>query len=496
MRLLSLKALRILKESMDSMHILVVGDVILDRYIEGPVHCISREALVPIVSVERIRENLGGAGNALANLTGLGVRVSVCSALGRDPAGVLIREKLRQPNVRKCVLLERSLPTPVKVRVVSKKHQIARIDTEIALPLDDHESESLLTDAISILDSCTIDAVVISDYGLGVCSAALISPLVALSRKRGILVLVDPRGADWRKYEGATLVCPNLKELGDAARIPVKNDDDVVLSASRMVLDQFELQRLLVTRSKRGISLVSTRNVVHIPTRIQEVRDVSGAGDTVIACCAAFLTAGLDPEEAARIANIAAGIVVRKWGTIPIEAYELEDELTHGDKRGPSSGKIFSRTQILRSVAEWKKNGLRVVFTNGCFDIIHRGHIHCIECARSFGDKLVVAVNSDDSVHRLKGKDRLFIPQEDRTAILAAIQAVDAVVIFEEDTPEALLREMRPHILVKGGDYLPESLLGRKWVERVEIVPLVAGKSTTALIREIRKTTIQEGVGR
>jgi D-beta-D-heptose 7-phosphate kinase/D-beta-D-heptose 1-phosphate adenosyltransferase len=333
----------------------------------------------------------------------------------------------------------------------------------------------------------TADAVILSDYAKGALSPKLCQAVIALARERGIPVLVDPKDRDFAKYAGATTICPNLQELGLATGVDRNNLAELLASAQRLV-SQLGIDFMTVTMSEKGIRVLYPDSVFHSPTRAREVFDVTGAGDTVIATLAASLAGGLDAETAVTLANIAAGIVVAKTGTAPISRNELVAEFTASTQmKGPD--KILDLQHLLVRLAEWRANGDRIVFTNGCFDILHVGHITLLEQCREFGDKIVIGVNSDASVKRLKGPTRPVVGENERARILAALGSTDAVVIFDEATPLELIRCVRPDVLVKGGDYTTSTIVGADdvvtWGGRVEIVPTVIGASTTSTIRKM-----------
>jgi D-beta-D-heptose 7-phosphate kinase/D-beta-D-heptose 1-phosphate adenosyltransferase len=329
----------------------------------------------------------------------------------------------------------------------------------------------------SLLEENAVQVLILSDYGLGFCTPQLSAAAIRSARSRNIPVLVDPRSDDWSKYRGATVVTPNLSELATVCG-PVPNENMAVARAGENIRRKTALDWLLVTRSSQGMTLIGETGVIHVPARPVEVFDVSGAGDTVIACVAAGAAGGLTMDEAVRFSNEAAQIVVTKAGTYPIAATDL--------LAAPRS-KIFceSREFAAEICRKWKKEGKRVVFTNGCFDILHAGHVESLERARELGDRLIVGLNSDRSVKALKGEKRPINREEDRAHVLAALRAVDLVVVFDEDTPEKLLSELQPQFLVKGGDYKADQLPGRQWVEEVVILPLLPGRSTTEAIRRL-----------
>jgi D-beta-D-heptose 7-phosphate kinase/D-beta-D-heptose 1-phosphate adenosyltransferase len=322
--------------------------------------------------------------------------------------------------------------------------------------------------------------VILSDYGKGVISDSISRHVIETCNKLGKITIVDPKGADWNKYSGATIITPNVKELAEVAKTKVRNNDDDITAIGQRVRDKYNLKYLVVTRSDKGISVLAQDSVVHTPTQAKEVFDVSGAGDTVVATMACALSAKASIEEAVSIANIAAGVVVSKAGTAPITL----DELTRAIY-GKESDYNVPLEPLLALLAEHRKNGKKIIFTNGCFDILHRGHVDYLRKAKALGDILVVGLNSDASVKRLKGDTRPINKEDDRAFVLSGLNSVDYVVIFDENTPKELLSKVKPNILVKGGDYTPETVIGKEYAEKVVIIDFVDGYSTTATIERI-----------
>jgi D-beta-D-heptose 7-phosphate kinase/D-beta-D-heptose 1-phosphate adenosyltransferase len=473
----------ILRAGLEKVKVLVVGDLILDRTYRGPVERISPEAPIPVVHVTSSSNGLGGAGNVAHNLSRLGCKAVLAGTVGRDPEGFMLKEMLEEKGINTPCLLETAKVTTTKTRVVSARQQMLRLDFEQTEAIGATEEKRLLAKVKEEIEK-GVGSVILSDYGKGVCTPGVCRQVIDLCHGARIPVIVDPKGIDWEKYRRAWMVTPNLNELGRALGEDVPNEDGAVESAGLRLKQRWDLSNLLVTRSDRGMTLFSEEGVLHEPALAREVFDVSGAGDTVVAVTAAFVSAGAATPESIRAANTAAGFVVGKAGTYAIGAGELLGEL---DGDGGSSSKVKTLEEASWAVRRWKHEGRNVVFTNGCFDILHVGHVHCLEKAKSFGDRLVVGLNSDESVRRLKGKNRPLMNQNDRAAILSALECVDMVVIFDEDTPLRLIRALTPAVLVKGGDYRPEDVVGRDVVEesggRVEIVPILVGKSTTDILR-------------
>jgi D-beta-D-heptose 7-phosphate kinase/D-beta-D-heptose 1-phosphate adenosyltransferase len=479
------RLLELIESGFAAFRILVIGDVMLDRSIWGNVDRISPEAPVPVLRSVRTTNSPGGAANVAMNLVGLGVRVSQAGFWGDDSEMRQLAAILTAAGVDASGMIVAVQSTISKTRIVSRNQQLLRLDVESGAPHTEAEKQALLERSIAL--ARTADAIILSDYAKGALSAQLCQAVIALARERGIPVLVDPKGRDFSKYAGATTICPNLQELGLVAGI-APNDLEQLLPAGQQLVAQLGIDYLTVTMSEKGIRVLYADSFFHSPTRAREVFDVTGAGDTVIAALAASLAAGLDPETGVNLANIAAGIVVAKTGTAPIARSELVAEFTKSTQmKGPD--KILDLDHLLVRLAEWRANGERIVFTNGCFDILHVGHITLLEQCREFGDKIVIGVNSDASVRRLKGPTRPVVGERDRARVLAALGSTDAVVIFDEATPADLIRQIRPDVLVKGGDYTASTIVGADdvttWGGRVEIVPTVIGVSTTNTIQKM-----------
>lgn len=473
----------------------VIGDLMLDRYLYGSVERISPEAPIPVVKFQSERSVLGGAGNVVANLCGLGADVKFFAQLGDDPEAREVLGLLGALNDRRRGSVElfpsHKETTTVKTRVIGNgRQQMMRLDHEDILPLGP-ELEGELLSRLSGLGAGRLDAVILSDYDKGMCSPSVCRRVIEMCRTRHIPVFVDPKGADWGRYAGAELVTPNVKELSDAAGVSISNDEDEALAAqARKVRSSFGLNNLLVTRSEKGSTFVGEQECFDEPSQAVDVYDVSGAGDTVIATVAFFRAYGVDWRNCCRLSNAAAQVVIGRAGTYPISYRELKDLcLSRMEASSPFSAgqKIFDAAAAVRLVKEWKEQGKKVVFTNGCFDVFHAGHVDSLTRARALGDRLLVGLNSDRSVRNLKGDTRPINSEQNRAAVLAALECVDAVVIFDENTPERLLSLIRPDVLVKGGDYRPERIAGAAHAGRVEILPLLPGLSSTSIIDKLRE---------
>jgi D-beta-D-heptose 7-phosphate kinase / D-beta-D-heptose 1-phosphate adenosyltransferase len=476
--------------------VLVVGDIMLDRYIHGEVERISPEAPVPIIRHARRYERAGGAANVAMNLAGLGCQTFLSGFWGSDAEQSELAAILERAGIDTVGIVSSSLPTISKTRIVGRMQQLLRLDVESRELPSAIEAQQLLDRATELVSK--VHAVILSDYAKGALSTALCGSVIRAARTAGVPVLADPKTPDFSKYIGATSVCPNLGELAQATGAPPHHTAELFAAAQKLVVEH-GFKFLTVTMSEKGISVIrpaseGNTGIYHSPARAREVFDVSGAGDTVIATLTAGLAAGLQIETAVDLANLAAGIVVGKVGTLPIASHELVAALT------PSSGltageKILDLDRIKLRVAEWRASGETIVFTNGCFDLLHVGHITLLEDCHRFGSKLVLGLNADASVCRLKGPARPIVGQRERARVMAALAAVDAVVLFEEDTPLELIRALKPNVLVKGGDYTVETVVGNEDViaagGRVEIVPNVEGFSTTNIVRKLAAHTVE-----
>jgi D-beta-D-heptose 7-phosphate kinase/D-beta-D-heptose 1-phosphate adenosyltransferase len=466
--------------------LLVVGDVMLDKYIWGDVRRISPEAPVPVVHATHKSHQPGGAANVAMNLARLGAKTQVIGYTGGDEDERLLLECLRSNGiVSRCVLSE-DFPTVTKLRIVGGRQQMLRLDSERLDARPKRDQDRLIEAVLAELPGC--DAVVLSDYAKGALTQEVCQTVIAQARKLEIPVLVDPKNADFTLYRGASTICPNLGEFSRAANLDT-HDINTLLDAAEEMVTRLGIDFLALTLSDKGIALVRPGSRILSPAVARQVFDVSGAGDSVVAVLALSLASGFTPEVAVRLANLAAGEVVGKVGTVPIEKHELLAALSpqialHAED------KVMSRDELVRRVALWRRNGERIVFTNGCFDLLHVGHIALIEQARRFGDRLIVAINSDASVSSLKGPSRPIVTESERARVLAALGAVDAIVIFGEPTPLEVVIATRPDVIVKGGDYTPETVVGAREVEswggQLKIVPTVEGFSTTRLIEKGR----------
>lgn len=484
--------LNLLEGEFSQLKVLVVGDIMLDRYIHGEVERISPEAPVPVLRHAQRYERAGGAANVAMNLAGLGCQSILAGFWGSDSEQSELQSLLDRAGVDTVGVVTSSLPTISKTRIVGRMQQLLRLDIESRDTPPEVEMDRLTERATSLVDK--VHAVVLSDYAKGALSRTLCESVIRAARAKGIPVLADPKTPDLSKYAGATSVCPNLGELSLATGIS-SHQIDALLDAGQSQVAQHGLEFLTVTMSEKGIGVLWPERRYHSPARAREVFDVSGAGDTVIATLAASLAGGLQVETAVDLANLAAGIVVGKMGTVPIAQHELIAALTPSTNL-TAGDKILDRERVAKRVAEWRASGETIVFTNGCFDLLHVGHITLLEDCRRFGTKLVLGLNADSSVCRLKGPTRPIVGERERARVMAALASVDAVVLFEEDTPLELIRTLQPNVLVKGGDYTIETVVGHEEViafgGRVEIVPTVEGFSTTNIVRKLMATQEKE----
>jgi D-beta-D-heptose 7-phosphate kinase/D-beta-D-heptose 1-phosphate adenosyltransferase len=462
--------------------VLVVGDVMLDKYIWGDVERISPEAPVPVVRTAFQEEKPGGAANVAMNLAGLGGCVAVCGFAGNDPDRERLEALLAKAGVEPLLTITPGVSTTTKLRVLSGNQQMMRLDTEAPPSQLAATHEELLGHALFVLPKTAV--LVLSDYAKGVLTEEVCQVLISQARKLGIPVLVDPKAHSFSRYCGATTVCPNRNELSAATGEP-SAELDRLLAAGQAMLSSLQAESMAVTLGEKGIAVLRQGLCQHFPAEVRQVYDVSGAGDTVIAVLALAMACGVEIETAAQVANVAAGIVISKVGTVPVQRAELLGALSK-QMAHPWDEKLVPLGRLLGRVGAWRAASERIVFTNGCFDILHIGHITLLEQARGKGDRLIVGLNTDSSVGRVKGPDRPVVDERERAKILAALSAVDAVVLFDEDTPLKLIEAIRPDVLVKGGDYTEEDAVGarevRAWGGRVELIPLVEGVSTTRLI--------------
>jgi len=477
--------------------VLVLGDVMLDRYVSGEVSRISPEAPIPVLRVTGARASLGGAANVAHNVAALGARAILVGVIGADDAGAEIERLVGTAGDRIDARLFASphRPTTVKTRFTTRgAHQLLRVDDEAIDPLDDESAAEVIRRFAQAITQS--DIVVLSDYAKGVLCDRLLRKIVALSRRARRPVIADPKRATFKAYRNVTVLTPNAQEVARATGVDAA-DDDGAERAARAALDVAACDAVIVTRSENGLTLVRRgMPALHLPARVQEVSDVSGAGDTFVAALAAALACDPDLEKATRLANIAAGISVARPGTAVVSGSDLAGELRRRNAIA-SDEKVMVVGTALWQIAEWRRQGLKIGFTNGCFDLIHPGHVHLLGQARAACDRLVVALNTDASVRRIKGPERPIQSAAARATVMSSLASVDLVVLFAEDTPLSLIEAIRPDVLVKGADYRPDQVVGadivRRHGGRVLLVELLPSQGTTATIERVRERTRAAG---
>src|SRR5436190_14098715 len=471
--------------------VLCVGDLMLDEFVYGEVARISPEAPAPVIAVQRSETNIGGAGNVARNIASLGARCIFIGLVGDDEAGAKLKTALAQQNLIESVLVcDPSRPTTRKVRFVSEHFSthMLRADWELAQPPSAEIEQNLIDAIVPLLPRA--DIVLLSDYAKGVLTAPVIRNVIEAARKLGKRVIVDPKNVNFAIYRGATLLTPNWKEFAEATRSRADSENSIA-EAAQDAMQLADCEAMLITQSEHGMTLVPRNGeAIHVPAHTVKVRDVSGAGDTVAAALAVSLAAGADWETALRMANAAAAVAVGKKGTAIVTSTELRRKILPHAFLAAEEKIIAAGGDLESHLLDWRKLGLRVGFTNGCFDILHPGHVKVLTAARGACDRLIVGLNSDASVKRLKGEGRPVQDQRARAEVLAALEAVDLVAIFEQDTPIELITRIRPSVLVKGGDYTREQVVGHEIVEaaggEVVLVDILAGHSTTSLVDRAR----------
>jgi len=476
-------------ERLKAARVLCIGDAMLDHYVYGQVERVSPEAPIPVLCIERELKTLGGAGNVLRNLVALGAAASFVSVIGNDDAGREIGRLLEaQEGAEIHVLVQPQRTTTVKTRYVAANQQLLRADRETAVPLDPYIREDLLRLARELVTTHSV--VIVSDYAKGVLTEGVALEIIRAAREAGAFVIVDPKGGDHIRYRGADLLKPNRRELAHATGLPVSTESEIV-AAAQVLIERCGLGAVLASLGQEGVVLVNADATVHAErAEVREVFDVSGAGDTVMAVLGAGIGSGMSLVDAARLANIAAGIVVGKVGTAVVYVNELTARLDGLDFH--VAEKVMPRAHALDLVERWRRQGLRIGFTNGCFDLLHPGHVSLLRQAKDACDRLVVGVNSDASAARLKGPSRPVQSETARGAVLSSLAAVDLIVIFEEDTPIDLIRALHPRVLVKGADYRLDEVVGADLVKgsggEVLLAEITPGYSTTATIARFSRS--------
>ncbi len=477
-------ALHNIIKSFKNHKILIVGDIMLDNFIYGRVERISPEGPIPILRFSYQKMMAGGAGNVAANIISLGGNAHLLSCVGEDDKAEDLKKQLKIQNISSYLVVDKMRPTTEKTRYIAKGQQLLRLDNELSESISVDIEKKLYKEVQNCISD--FDVILLSDYAKGVLTPSLSVNIIALANKHNKPILVDPKGSNWEAYKNATLITPNIYEAAAVTRYKVNNNQQAEDTAHKLVKD-YKLKGLLLTRGSQGMSLSVGKEVHHFATEAAEVADVSGAGDTVVATFALGLAAGIDMTHVASLANSAAGIVVEKLGTATVTAIELMMRTSQAIHK--YEGELMTINALLERVENWKSRGFVVGFTNGCFDLLHAGHLHNFIEAKKECDRLIVAVNSDVSVRRLKGDSRPVQSLEDRARVLAHIREIDAVCMFEEETPYDLIQKIQPDILIKGGDYNIKDIVGHDIVlakgGRVITIPLLEGFSTTTTIAKI-----------
>lgn len=468
-------------EQVPQIKVFCIGDIMLDTFVHGTIDRISPEAPIPILKKHREFSVLGGAGNVLRNLVSLGCQTICVGAIGDDSAGTTITEFCEQlPNVTPLFFSEKNRKTPHKIRFLSQGQQILRIDDESTEPINEKTMSAILEASSHYLSQCQV--LVMSDYAKGMLTEVLCKKLIKEAQHRGIPIIVDPKGHNLDRYRGATVLKPNLKELREVTRLPAISNDEIAMAAQQLRTDT-NAAYVLVTRGQDGMTLISQQGINHLPTQARQIYDVSGAGDTVLAMLSLAWALGLDPLEAATWANRAAGIAVEKAGTATVTRQELETI-------SPEVHKIYSLESFMPVLTQWRRQQYRIGFTNGCFDLLHMGHLHILKQAKAACDKLVVGLNTDASVKILKGDSRPIQSELTRAEVLAALENVDAIVLFSDETPLKLIEGILPDVLIKGADYRIDQIVGADVVQahggRVILAELLPGNSTTSLVSKLQ----------
>lgn len=466
--------------------VLCVGDVMVDRFVYGNVNRISPEAPVPVLSIQRDFYVLGGAGNVVRNLSGLGLKVYFVGLVGNDEGAKVVSHYLSQlPQVEFHLIVDEKRKTPVKTRFLAQGQHILRVDEETS---SDYQEDLKVFPIINEWLSCC-HGVILSDYNKGFLSKSLCQYIIKNSK---VNVIVDPKGKNYQKYKHATVIKPNLKELMEVCQNNLDSQNTINKEAEK-ILKEYEAQAVVVTQGSQGMSCITLGEARHIPTQTKEVYDVSGAGDTTIATLMGAMVSGLDVFDACIAANAASGIVIGKTGTATITLSELNNVLCNTLVNKTNIDKICNLEILKNWIKEWRRLGLKIGFSNGCFDLLHKGHLHILQEASYFCDKLVIAINSDKSVARLKGESRPIQSEDVRAEVIAALAMVDAVIIFDEDTPYKLIKHLLPDVLVKGKDYSLNEVVGADIVlqqgGQVHLVELKENYSTTNTIKKLRQDT-------
>ena len=476
-------------DRLDKVNILCLGDVMLDKFVYGDVSRISPEAPVPVCRVIDEASMLGGAGNVARNLAEVGVSVDFVSVVGNDEAADQVLSLVQGINqIRPKLIREPGRQTTIKERYFGGSQQLMRLDREDCKDISNDTKENIFDYVRKTI--ATADALILSDYGKGVLTPESLQELISIAKNYNCPVIVDPKGGDYQRYRGATVITPNLRELSESSKRGIV-DNTTLVDAARFIAMEYGIENILVTRSAEGMTLVSDKSIDHLPAEAREIFDVSGAGDTVVAILAAVLAAGGGLLMASRLSNIAAGIAVGKTGTAVVSATELVESLQSQDSLHLSNLKILSLEDAKKKVEFWRSQSDKIGFTNGCFDLIHPGHLALLAESRFICDRLIVGLNSDSSVKQIKGESRPIQNEESRASVLASLACVDMVVVFSEETPIELIKALRPDFLSKGADYLLENVVGADLVQsyggQVLLVDIEEGHSTTGTIERLER---------
>lgn len=476
-----------LKKKFEKAVILCIGDVMLDRFVYGKVDRISPESPVPVLQIQRNFTVLGGAGNVARNILSIGGNCHFLTIAGDDAGANELEELLvQEKKLNSIVLRDISRPTTCKTRFIAGGQQMLRVDDEVVHRISPEQQSQLIKEFTRLINDANM--VILSDYAKGIFDEEFCQILIDIARAANVKVIVDPKGKNYNRYRGVTLLTPNVSELSNVVMHPLQTQTDIV-NAARELCRDLDITAILVTQGANGMTLVTEKSAKHIETEAKEVFDVSGAGDTVVATLSVALAGGMSMEDAAHLANMAAGIVVGKVGTATVSIDELQATYHHGNSLQSKSSKMCTQGDVIDKIKVWRRQGLTVGFTNGCFDLLHLGHLHILKQAAAACDKLIVGLNTDQSVKRLKGDSRPIHDEETRSNVLAALSFVDAVVLFDDETPLRLIESFQPDVLVKGADYTVDRVVGAAVVQarggEVVLVDLMDGHSTTGTLRRI-----------
>lgn len=485
-----------LKKTFQETAVLVIGDIILDLYVEGQTNRISPEAPIPVVKVESNKYVLGGSANVANNLSTLGAKTQLIGIVGPDAEGKIVKDLLKARKIISSGIVIDKRPTTLKTRILCSQQQMIRLDREVSSPVNTDIQKKIIQAIQKSFKSTKFKAIIISDYAKGCFTPAILKTIFDLAKKNKLPVVVDPKNSDFSIYKGASYIKPNLSETAMALKLNSinGNNEKDVEDAGAKLLKATGALGILISRNKYGMSLIQKKSSFHVTAKATEVSDVSGAGDTVLSVFTLGLAAGLSPEFSTELSNVAAGIVVQKHGTATVTPEEIFKSLDLSHHQ--SAQKAMKRDELKHFLQMEKALGNKVVFTNGCFDLLHVGHVKLLEESKKQGNILVVAINSDKSVQKLKGKGRPLINEDDRARILLSLSCVDYVVVFDEETPRPLLRLLKPDVLVKGGDYTHHQVVGWEIVEsyggQVTTIDLVKGKSTTKTLNQILEKNLNK----